>query len=233
MNRNPQWYWYHHIKARAKSVKITMVHDERDCVSNHRRLDCLLKSLFRRRSLDQRKHHSSASLAFVTFRNSPHKGPVTRKMLPFDDVIMTIYGMTIPMNLCCRYYSHCHHAFKRRRRGGIGPFQTHQMSLASGGASNDTLFRFWASNVYYHHPVSSGKGTSMCSWEIKFFLTEKWPCHNPYQFRNIFKPSTWLAAALPLNSPLAFFVIRGVEEFNFHCMLPHKEQFTIFVLWNT
>ena len=45
---------------------------------------------------DQRKHQSSASLAF--FRgihrglvNSPHKWPVTRKMFPFDDVIMWIY----------------------------------------------------------------------------------------------------------------------------------------------
>ena len=42
---------------------------------------------------DQRKHHSFASLAFVggIHRwpvNSPHKGPVTRKMFPFDDVIM-------------------------------------------------------------------------------------------------------------------------------------------------
>ena len=34
---------------------------------------------------DQRKHQSSASMAFV---HSPHKWPVTRKMLPFDDVIM-------------------------------------------------------------------------------------------------------------------------------------------------
>ena len=42
---------------------------------------------------DQRKHQSSASLAFVRGIhrwpvNSPHKGPVTRKMFPFDDVIM-------------------------------------------------------------------------------------------------------------------------------------------------
>ena len=42
---------------------------------------------------DQSKHQSSASLAFVwgIHRgpvNSPHKWPVTRKMLPFDDVIM-------------------------------------------------------------------------------------------------------------------------------------------------
>ena len=42
---------------------------------------------------DQRKHQSSASLAFVrrinrSPVNSPHKWPVTRKMFPFDDVIM-------------------------------------------------------------------------------------------------------------------------------------------------
>ena len=42
---------------------------------------------------DQRKYQSSASLAFVRGIhrrpvNSPHKGPVTRKMFPLDDVIM-------------------------------------------------------------------------------------------------------------------------------------------------
>ena len=42
---------------------------------------------------DQRKHQSSASLAFVRgihqlLVNSLHKGPVTQKMFPFDDVIM-------------------------------------------------------------------------------------------------------------------------------------------------
>ena len=53
---------------------------------------------------DQRKHQSSASLAFVRGIhrgpvNSPHKWPVTRKMFPFDDVIMT----RIPQALhtCC------------------------------------------------------------------------------------------------------------------------------------
>ena len=46
---------------------------------------------------DQRKHQSSASLAFVrgihrAQVNSPHKWPVTRKMFPFDDVIMNVLG---------------------------------------------------------------------------------------------------------------------------------------------
>ena len=46
---------------------------------------------------DQRKHQSSASLAFVRGIhrrpvNSPHKWQVTRKMCPFDDVIMALYS---------------------------------------------------------------------------------------------------------------------------------------------
>ena len=44
---------------------------------------------------DQRKHQRSASLAIVRRIhrwpvNSPHKWPVTRKVFPFDDVIMSI-----------------------------------------------------------------------------------------------------------------------------------------------
>ena len=44
--------------------------------------------------VDPRNHQSSASLAFVRgihrwTVNSPHKGPVTRKIFPFDDVIMS------------------------------------------------------------------------------------------------------------------------------------------------
>ena len=44
---------------------------------------------------DQRNHQSSASLAFVRGIhrgpvNSPQKWPVTRKMFPFDDVIMSM-----------------------------------------------------------------------------------------------------------------------------------------------
>ena len=46
---------------------------------------------------DQSKHQSSASLAFVWGihqgpMNSPHKWPVTRKMFPFDDVIILSRG---------------------------------------------------------------------------------------------------------------------------------------------
>ena len=46
--------------------------------------------------VNQREHQSSASLAFVREIhrgpvNFPHKWPVTRKMFPFDDVIMVLF----------------------------------------------------------------------------------------------------------------------------------------------
>ena len=49
--------------------------------------------LFTQPFINAQNHQSSTSLAFVwgIHRwpvNSPHKGPVTRKMFPFDDVIM-------------------------------------------------------------------------------------------------------------------------------------------------
>ena len=52
---------------------------------------------------DQRKHQSSTSLAFVHgihwwLVNSPHKGSITRKMFPYDEVIMH-HG-----NWCCCYW---------------------------------------------------------------------------------------------------------------------------------
>ena len=64
---------------------------------------------------EQRKHQSSASLAFVweIHRwpvNFPHKWPVTRKMFPFDDVIMKYFDrhsfaavLNLKFNRTCLY----------------------------------------------------------------------------------------------------------------------------------
>ena len=67
-------------------------HNERDGVSNHQ-LHVTIVYWTVYSGADQRKHQSSASLAFVRGIHlwpvySPHKGPVTPKMFPFDDVIM-------------------------------------------------------------------------------------------------------------------------------------------------
>ena len=57
---------------------------------------------------DQRKHQSSASLAFVWgIHREPvnylHKWPVTRKMFPFGDVIMKIYYHVLMEFTYCRW----------------------------------------------------------------------------------------------------------------------------------
>ena len=58
---------------------------------------CLLNRLFRRKSKKSSKFRVTGFSVGNSPGpvNSPHKGPVTRKMFPFDDVIMIIY-MTIP-----------------------------------------------------------------------------------------------------------------------------------------
>ena len=74
------------------------------------------------------KHQSSGSLAFVRGIhrwpvNSPHKGPVTRKMFPFDDVMIT-QGF------------HLH-------------FSSHSCPHPSSTCGHHFVFR-WVSNVYTH-----------------------------------------------------------------------------------
>ena len=65
-------------------------HNDNDGVSNHQPHVCLRNRLFRRRS----KKTSKLRVTGICVGNSPgpvnspHKGPVTRKMFPFDDVIM-------------------------------------------------------------------------------------------------------------------------------------------------
>ena len=63
----------------------------------------------------QRKHQSSASLAFVwgIHRepvNSPHKWPATRKMFPFDDVIMTLTQFHLKTNVPQQSFKRNHYS---------------------------------------------------------------------------------------------------------------------------
>ena len=89
-------------RARIRSLKTAMGANEpisllcrhNGCggVSNNPPHDCLLNRLFRRRSKNIQQ--GSTSLAFVRgirrgSANYPHKWPVTVKMFPLDDVIMS------------------------------------------------------------------------------------------------------------------------------------------------
>ena len=65
-------------------------HNDHDRVSNHQPHGCLLNRLFRRRSKKTSKLRVTGLCVGNSPGpvNSPHKGPVTRKMFSFDDVIM-------------------------------------------------------------------------------------------------------------------------------------------------
>ena len=66
-------------------------HIECDGVLNNRRSDCLLNRLFRRRSkkISKLRVTSLCSGNPPVTGGFPSQGPVTRKKLPFDDVIMS------------------------------------------------------------------------------------------------------------------------------------------------
>ena len=65
-------------------------HNERHGISNYQPHDCLLNHLFRRRWKTTSKFRVTGLCEGNSPGpvNSPHKGPVTRKMFPIDDVIM-------------------------------------------------------------------------------------------------------------------------------------------------
>ena len=75
-----------------------------DCygISNHQPHGCLLNRLFRRRSKEKIKapRHWPLCGEFTGPVNSPHKGPVTQKMFPFDDVIMRIFKYMFSLRKC-------------------------------------------------------------------------------------------------------------------------------------
>ena len=70
-------------------------HNGCDSVSNHQPRECLLRRLIRRTSKKTSKLRVTGLCVGNSPGpvNSPHKGPVTRKMFPFDDVIMKIKMM--------------------------------------------------------------------------------------------------------------------------------------------
>ena len=92
-------------------------HNGHDGVSNHQRIDCLLKRSFRRRSKKRSK-----SLAFMRGNhrwpvNFPHKVPVTRKMFPFDEGFMPCtHRVTVSTMTSNRtYYAHFCFAINRSK----------------------------------------------------------------------------------------------------------------------
>ena len=90
------------VESMCNSFTLRWRHNERDSVSNHQPHGCLLNGLLRRRSKKTSKLRVTGLCVGNSPGpvNSPHKGPVTRKMFPFDDVIM---GSVISLPLCMNF----------------------------------------------------------------------------------------------------------------------------------
>ena len=87
----PVWY---QIQMKV-CISFQWRHNELYGISHHLPHDCLLNLLSRRRS----KKISKLRFTGLCEGNPPVKGPVTRKMFLFDDVIMCLYMRYIPISL--------------------------------------------------------------------------------------------------------------------------------------
>ena len=92
----------------AKCQHITMTSYERRVVSNHPPFGCLFNLLSGPTSW---KHQNPHDWSFVRGIqrwqvNSPHRGPVTRKRLPFHDVIIKTIGLHYSAIVSLRFISY-------------------------------------------------------------------------------------------------------------------------------
>ena len=129
--------------------------------------------------VNQRKHQSSASLAFVREIhrgpvNFPHKWPVTRKMFPFDDVIMdenacdyvrkmsTIFPQPHCVDFCVWYNSDC-------VKGHVRSWELH--SYLTGVTAAELLHYSWVTFYIHFYTVH------VCTYMSYTSLSVNAVCH--------------------------------------------------------
>ena len=124
---------------------------------------------------DERKHQSSTSLAFVRglhrwSANSPHKGPVTRKMFPFDDIIMNDDIKTVKPQISARLMATAPQPLCVNGNGNIVVIQWQSSVsgtktpvytgipllkeiLVAGVSTVSPVVFQWSSSVFYYFPI--------------------------------------------------------------------------------
>ena len=89
------------VSGKLRFISLLWRHNGRDGVSNHQPHDCF-STIYS--GANQRKHQISASRAFMrgihwSPVNSAYKWPITRRLFPFDDVIVTCdWAVTCQIN---------------------------------------------------------------------------------------------------------------------------------------
>ena len=144
--------------------------------------------------VNQRKHQSPASLAFVREIhrgpvNFPHKWPVTRKMFPFDDVIMIFYRQSVVISwLPVQYLTWTRYCKL------LGPmWSLHQKVYLYKNGKSQINPNMWSlhQKVYLYKnfkPQINPQHTKLLSASIN--LCCRWPVDNPWPSR--ITPSLWV-----------------------------------------
>ena len=107
-NQYITWHFWHiglYMVNGAIPLALWWRHNGHDSVSNHQPHHCLLNRLFGCRSKKTSKLCVTGLCAGNSPGpvNSPHKWPVTRKLFPFDDVIMVSTINRIHCMICSSY----------------------------------------------------------------------------------------------------------------------------------
>ena len=124
---------------------------------------------------DQNKHQSSASLAFVRGNppvtgDTPRKGPVTRKMFPFDGIIMGF----VPNRRHALIWCNDDSVNRRRYASQRGWFNIHSYQYRKSHCWDKGLLRL----SYFHNEISYTGKTAYLYW-IKAQASMTWSrsCH--------------------------------------------------------
>ena len=168
----PSFETSHSHEATSGRPLLQWRHNDHDSVANHQPHGCLLNCMFRRRS----KKTSKLCVTGLCGGNSPgpvnspHKGPVTRKMFPFDDVIM----MTSPSvqkglgksQPCC-YFEKRVHALT------IKTFKLYHADRIHKNIFAFSFLKLWWHNLLKYFPMSR-IWYAYPTWSIQFSLINWW-----------------------------------------------------------
>ena len=133
------------------SFSLQWRHNERGGVSHQRRLDCLLNCLLRRRSKKTSKLRVTGLWLGNSPVNYPQKGPVTRKMFPFDDVIISMLN-EFYLCLCLGYDRPCYNGLSWKRVMLISHIWQHSNPILKDNL-NSSEAKDWLGVVVFQFPL--------------------------------------------------------------------------------
>ena len=158
---------------------------------------------------DQRQHQSSASLAFVRGIhrwpvNAPHKGPVTRNIFPFDDVIMLQWrpGCVSHSSVDLARKGYRFHCFRLVDQGIV----YWNIAGSDGYLTINTIFsNVWLCRLFFgkSFPVQSCRQQPYGLLSYFLALWQVWSIQSEWDVEKALKDSYWFPSGERLEPSMA------------------------------